>query len=112
MVDLGKAMRSKVEEAINKTPKLGLRNIAWDCAFTMIPTPQGVQPAYAIFVQCSSMVLGQTVPSLAIIGDLNADQTEVNKVVDQTLDNLRAAYAKSGAVANGQEPTPGGLQHG
>jgi hypothetical protein len=113
MVDLGKAMRSKVQQAIEKAPKLGIDNISWDCAFTMMPTPQGMQPAYVIYVQCSSMVLGEKIPALAVLGNLNSDQTEINRVVEQTFHNLRDGKAKSAALTNGQEPPHGGgIQHG
>jgi hypothetical protein len=108
MVDLGKAMRSKIQEALQNGVKLGLRNLEWDMSLTMMPTPSGLQPAYMVLIRTPSMVLGEKITGVAIIGNFDSNQKEINKVIDQTFHNLRDAYAKSGAISNGESPNLGG----
>jgi hypothetical protein len=108
MVDLGKAMRSKVAHAVEKAPKLGLSNIEWDCSLVVMPTPVGPQPVYAVVLRTPSMILGEKLTGVAMIGDLDSDQEEVIRVLTDSFNGLREAKAKSGAISNGKGPHIGG----
>lgn len=103
-MDMGKAMRSKVAEAVDKAPKLGLPRVDWDCAFGFGPHPngQGLIGGYWIPLTTPSILLGQHVATMAMVPDVHADQATIDKAIEDAIDNLRSMKAKQAALTNGQ----------
>jgi len=101
-MDLGKVMKKKVEEAVEKAPKLGLSRVDWDCAFGWGPNPQGqMVPAYWVAVTTPSNLLGQHVATLVPIVDAHADPKVVDQMIANAIDQLRAQKARETANLNG-----------
>jgi hypothetical protein len=108
-MELSKMIRSKVQEAVDKAPKLGLSRVDWDVSFGFGPAPNGqLIGAYWVPLTTPSMLLGQHVGTLACITDVHGDQKVIDKVVADAIDNLRTMKAQAASNLNGHNEGGGG----
>lgn len=80
--------------------------ISWEIALQLLPTPQGMQPGFALLVRMPSPVLGETLAYLVLL-DLGAVQAEttvahhVRNAVEQLRQQRTALLGSGPAPLNG-----------